>query len=501
MIQLAFDNDFNNIVDEIPNYWKSIDDVPSKIINFIDNCINKQPLYESIEDKCFCKKCLKRLDNSYYCKSCNIYYNDLDDRKNNYYSCFITDINYLDNEKFYSYFYIFDLDENNNLILYLIKNTEKFVKIFNNYKIINKKEIIYSLLITKKYIRDLVNNKFISYDKIDYIYRNKDLSKEELLLKELLFNDDYLVNYLYKDNINILSETLYKYSGIFNILDYYSSNVNFRNLVLLPIKYPVFEYLSKYGLYNLAMDCDKLEITNKSLTGVLGVGKDYLDFIKDNNLDIDQLDALKICKEKDMSLINFISDVNFISDNSINLFDIDYKRLKEYFDSNGYEYDYILEYVDYLNYCQQLGYDLKDRKVIYPNDLFESHNNLLARVKILEDPFIDERIKSISSALNFNYYEDDNYIIIPAKSVQSLCDEGYQQNNCVSMYSEKYSSGESQIYFLRKKDNVEKSFVTIEVKNNKIVQARTKYNELPDNSIKELLSKWEKTLMKIDIID
>ena len=501
MIQLAFDNDFNNIVDELPNYWKSIDNIPSNIINFIDNCISKQPLYESIEDKYFCKKCLKQLDNNYYCSKCNLHYNNIEDRSNNYYCCFITDINYLDMDSFNSYFYIFDLDDNNNPILYLIKNTEKYVKLFNDYKIVNKKEIIYSLLITNNYIRDLFNNRFISYDEIDYVYRNKDLNKEELLLKELLFNDDYLVNYLYKDNINILRKTLYKYSGIFNMIDYYSSNVDFHNIVLLPIRYPVFEYLARYGLYNLAIDCDRLDITNKSLTGVLGLGKEYLDFIKDNNLNIDQLDALKICREKDISLVNFIWDVNSITDNSIGLFDIDYKKLKKYFDSKEYDYDYILEYVDYLNYCLQLGYDLKDKRIIYPDDLLEAHNNMFARVKIIEDPLIDEKIKSISSALKFNCYEDDNYIIIPAESVQSLCDEGYQQNNCVSMYSEKYSSGESQIYFLRKKDNTLKSFVTIEVKDNKIIQARTKYNELPDDNIKKILNKWEKSLMEIDIID
>ena len=43
-----------------------------------------------------------------------------------------------------------------------------------------------------------------------------------------------------------------------------------------------------------------------------------------------------------------------------------------------------------------------------------------------------------------------------------------------------------------------KSFVTIEVKNNKIVQARAKFNEEPQDEIMKILRKWETTLLSVE---
>ena len=59
------------------------------------------------------------------------------------------------------------------------------------------------------------------------------------------------------------------------------------------------------------------------------------------------------------------------------------------------------------------------------------------------------------------------------------------------------SNNECQIYFMRKKADINKSFVTIEVRDTEIVQARIKYNCLPDKEINAILSKWEKGLIPV----
>jgi len=45
------------------------------------------------------------------------------------------------------------------------------------------------------------------------------------------------------------------------------------------------------------------------------------------------------------------------------------------------------------------------------------------------------------------------------------------------------AKNESQIYFMRKKTELAKSLVTIEVKENHITQARVKYNKLPSEEL------------------
>ena len=96
-----------------------------------------------------------------------------------------------------------------------------------------------------------------------------------------------------------------------------------------------------------------------------------------------------------------------------------------------------------------------------------------------------------------NKYEDDKYIIFPASSINSLIDESSQQSNCVRTYCDMVSNNECQIYFMRYKNNIKKSFVTIEVRNNKVVQAKTRFNEEVPEYIMNIIMKWEKTLIPL----
>ena len=79
-----------------------------------------------------------------------------------------------------------------------------------------------------------------------------------------------------------------------------------------------------------------------------------------------------------------------------------------------------------------------------------------------------------------------------------MIDEGSQQHNCLRTYISSYSDNLCQIYFMRLKKEKTKSFVTIEVRNNRIVQARAKFNDEPSKEITNILKKWEKTLLPIE---
>ena len=70
-------------------------------------------------------------------------------------------------------------------------------------------------------------------------------------------------------------------------------------------------------------------------------------------------------------------------------------------------------------------------------------------------------------------------------------------SNCVRNYCLDVSNNECQIYFMRYKDNLSKSLITIEVRDGKIVQARAKYNELPGEDEMKILKKWERDIISI----
>lgn len=70
-----------------------------------------------------------------------------------------------------------------------------------------------------------------------------------------------------------------------------------------------------------------------------------------------------------------------------------------------------------------------------------------------------------------------DYKFIYPRCTQDIKDEAVQQNNCVASYIDKVINGDCDILFLRRIDAPQKSVVTIEVRNGKIVQAFQAYNQ------------------------
>lgn len=141
---------------------------------------------------------------------------------------------------------------------------------------------------------------------------------------------------------------------------------------------------------------------------------------------------------------------------------------------------------------------MKDKKVLFPDDLRQIHDKLSEECILAESPEVNKKIKTVSNFLSLNSYEDDKYIIFPVRSINGLIDESSQMHNCVRTYYENIADVKSQIYFMRKKDTIDKSFVTIEVRKGKIVQARSKYNGDVSAEVWKVLRRWEKSLVLID---
>ena len=144
-----------------------------------------------------------------------------------------------------------------------------------------------------------------------------------------------------------------------------------------------------------------------------------------------------------------------------------------------------------------MNLNLNDHNILFPKHFIEEHDKITNEMVISKDPLIDKRIKDLADFLILNKYEDDKYIIFPADSINSLIDESSQQSNCVRTYCEMVSNNECQIYFMRYKNDIKKSFITIEVRNNKVVQAKARFNEEPPTEIMNIIKKWEQTLIPL----
>lgn len=479
-MQLVFNNSFDKIEEEKQNY-KTIEEMPENIINFINNITNTRIIYNYSKEEYCCSECLEKLDN-YYCNHCKKTYEYNKDNIQYEYSKNVHKETYSNLIQTYSYgYYYFDIVEN-EVILYLIKQNIKYYK----YHItIKELEINYALHIKKDGLLDLLTNEFYYYNEID-----EKIKEDENLYYGIPYyfsfdeENQNIKLYLYTDNLNELKNTIYKYSHIWECTNYLKTNqVDTLMLTYFPIRYPQFEYLIKLKLYELAFTVPYIFEKKNTFKEIFKVEKKYLKLMQEINIKYNELEALRLCNSNDISLIKFTSEYLDILLELKEIINIDYIKLKKYFDKNNYEFYNVLEYRDYIKFAYELGLNLKDNNILYPKNLKEEHDKLYLLITTKNNPELNNRIKAISNTLQVNKYEDDKYIIFPANSIESMIDESTQMSNCVRTYIDDYSDGKCQIYFMRYKNSKEKSLVTIEVKNKKVVQARMRFNENITNEI------------------
>lgn len=280
----------------------------------------------------------------------------------------------------------------------------------------------------------------------------------------------------------------YKYSMIWDLLE----NITIKcDLIYLLKNYDYcIEILTKMKLYNLAL-CPKTFRNKKTFEErFLGLTKDYLPFIQKYNLTISELEALSLVKEKDIELIKLASEITNLK--TLN----EYINIKKAFKLTDLNTDNCSEYSDYLNMLVTMQVSLKDKAIAYPKNIKKAHDEVLEQFETRKDKYIKNAIETKSKKLGKFIFKDSKFIIFPAKSMEMLEDESSQQNNCVRTYGEKIAKGECDIYFMRLITNKNKSLVTVEVKDNKVVQQRTKNNQDTTKEQKRFLANWENKILK-----
>lgn len=147
-------------------------------------------------------------------------------------------------------------------------------------------------------------------------------------------------------------------------------------------------------------------------------------------------------------------------------------------------------YVDYLEMRKELGYDMENTMYQRPYNLEEAHNRMveerdkekiIKRIKEEEEkyPEIRKRYRSLRKKY---FFEDEIYLIRPARSAEEIIREGRNLHHCVggSHYLENHNKGYNIILFLRFQKEKDTSYITVEIKEKTIIQWHGAYNKKPD---------------------
>lgn len=238
---------------------------------------------------------------------------------------------------------------------------------------------------------------------------------------------------------------------------------------------------------------------------------------------------INFCKKYDIEIID--SSMSVIYKRNPNFFNLLFslntneltKSEKEKILSSGYYFNEIenlinwgytpkalIVYLDYLethealNYSKAIGtlydYTRMMRKISkkfdkYPRNLLTSHDIAVRNYERLTHQYEENAFKErINLNMEYSYGE---YRIIYPKAVQDIKDEASQQHHCVATYIDSVIDGVCDILFLRNKEEPDKSLVTMEVKDNKVVQARGKFNRDLTSKEQEMVDRYNQYLEKI----
>lgn len=343
---------------------------------------------------------------------------------------------------------------------------------------------------------ELVNDRFTKYLSSEWVKHTKKIKRWRVFTGMNRLNQYYKAIYL-DDIQEKLNGTAYQYAPIKEAIQYMKNDKVDLLDIFKKAKYSSFEFLMKAGLYQLALNCpEKFEVKG-SFEKRFGLSKDHYKFMKKHNISYNQLQVLKMIKIKNISIINRLLKISFDSLNRIEKAHryVDLIKLEEY--SKKYKNFTLVNYLDYIRNLERLEIPLNNKRVLFPEDFDKAHDESVKKVKICDNKVLDKRIKRRYNELSKNEYKDNIFFIRPAKSLDDMKDEAKQQNNCVyKNYSEEYAFGDTDIYFLRKQTQPDKSLVTIEVKNMKIVQKEQKMHNRLTKEQEKFLEIWQEKFLK-----
>lgn len=327
------------------------------------------------------------------------------------------------------------------------------------------------------------------------IYHYQDIEKWRVFSGKYFKHKEYQAIYL-KDIDEKKKGTSYQYIPLGDAISHLEK-IDYRNVykIFENAEYESFELLLKAKLYNLAFNNASWFNINGSFEKRFGVRKEFYNFMKKHDISYEELYVLKLIQKPNIKIIRTLLAISYsrlndlkTTSNYINLVKVaEYSKKQSKFS--------IQSYLDYIDNLKRIGIPLSSKRLL-PENFEEAHDESMEKVKIVEDSKLNTKINQRYKELKKNNYKDHKLYIRAAKSLKDMKNEANQQHNCVySNYSEKYANGETDIYFLRKLEEPDKSLVTVEVLDGKIRQKYQKRNTAINKDQNEFLNLWEKTIL------
>lgn len=274
--------------------------------------------------------------------------------------------------------------------------------------------------------------------------------------------------------------------------DEYTGDLSLFEYLIKYKKNNGIEYLVKAGYSNYVSSINALNVHGKGFEEIFGVPKKFAQSAK--NMNINDIRLLKKCtwidnEEQLKCLKESLSWINSYSQHSISE-----KELK-YIVKKNCKPDY---YIDYLKNAEKCGYPLNEHKYRFPKDIVKAHDEAMKKYEFIKNKENDKKIAKLSEVYSKYKYEKNGLCIFPQTSTEDLINESKALDHCVRTYAEKVAEGKSCIFFIRKTDEINKPYVTLELagksnskKLNQVTMCYGYHNTDPGDEVKQFVSDWK----------
>ena len=152
---------------------------------------------------------------------------------------------------------------------------------------------------------------------------------------------------------------------------------------------------------------------------------------------------------------------------------------------------------DYIKMCLDLNIkpNTKSKHLYIDHDLTVIQYNQL-KDKITEEKYKNGFNRQYKKLKQFEYHDNRLQVLVPKKP-KDIIEEGKNNHNCVGTYVDRHASGNSNIFFVRKIDDICKSYITVELDKtlSRVSQAYYSYNRKLTNSDNDFINSWMKNVV------
>lgn len=162
-----------------------------------------------------------------------------------------------------------------------------------------------------------------------------------------------------------------------------------------------------------------------------------------------------------------------------------------------------VDYHDYLKMAEKLGYNMRESWILFPKNLEQRHEELIEESREREikakedlDNKKDKKYEKYRKRDSYLEMETEQFVLRLPKRIHEIRQEGNAMHHCVATYIDRVAKGETTILFLRKKQDPETPFYTMEVNNGVMIQCRAKYNRPMTEEVKEFVELFKRKKLK-----